>query len=469
MWSAINTFIPLLYGFGVFVLASRILGPKDFGTVALATGLSYVGTALCPGGFGEAIIQRLDITARHLDTVFWLCISSALLVYMVECLLAPWMAAFFNLPILAIFVPVISLRIIIDLAAVVPNALIAKSMSFHLSAIRSLISATIGGTVTVALLLLGYGLWALIVSQLLTSVVTVVAGFWTTKWRPRFTFSFADLGELAGYGLFSTASQNMTQVFAQNMQVLVGYFLGASQLGLYNFSTRVIAVFNNVVAGSLGAVAHPMFSGIQMDVDRVKRGFLMATFISSCISFPIFLGLASISDRLVPIIFGERWVSAVVLVKIQCALGLIACIGGLQAGLITSQGRANWWFYYQLLATIATIAIIIIFARYGLAIMMVAIAVKTYGFWFIPVRNCCTLLSMSIKEYLLNFRGPALGAASMGFLIYADRRLFIGVGNISGVLIDIVSGVIGYAAVICLFERKRIAALLHLIMRSRST
>jgi teichuronic acid exporter len=463
IWAALNALIPLIVGLGVFVVTSRLLTPRDFGVVALATGLALIGSAACPGGFGEAIVQKLEISSRHLDTVFWLCVSSSVIIFCIECALASPLAHFFKLPIIAILIPIIGTQLIANMAAVVPNALITRSLSFHLFALRTFIVSIIAGLITLALLFEGYGLWALVISQLTASFVTMIASFLTAKWRPHFNFSLLALKELSAYGLFSSGTQNISFAFLQNEQILVGLFLGVTQLGFYNFSKRVIAVLNSVVAGSLGSVAHPVFSSIQQDRDRVRRGFLSATFISSLVSFPVFIGLMFTADRLVPLVFGQRWDTAIILVKIQCALGLVSCIGFLQAGLITSQGKANWWFYYQLLATATTILVVITFARFGLVTMMTAMVIKTYCIWLIPVESSVRLLSMSKKDYFSNFKAPLLGTILMGLAIHMERKIFCTAGNLSGLIADAACGAAVYVAVILSVEWRRLNGLLSVI------
>jgi O-antigen/teichoic acid export membrane protein len=467
-WSAVNTIVPLLTAFGVFVVTSRTLTPTDFGIVALATGLALVGTALCPGGFGEALIQRLEVSADHLDTVFWLCVCSGCAVFLLECLLARSAASFFHMAVLVTLIPVIGSKLVADMAAVVPNALIARSLDFHLFAVRTVFVSVIAAAVAIGLLLAGYGIWSLVASQVLTSYVTMFAAFLASKWRPGRRFSHAALREMAGYGLYSAGTQNIGQLFTQNEQILVGFFLGTAPLGFYNFSKRVIAVFNGVVAGSLGAVAHPAFSGIQNDPERVRRGFLSATYVSSLLSFPVFLGLACVSDRIVPLFFGQSWRSAVPLVQVQCSLGLLGCIGAIQSGLITSQGKANWWFYYQLFAMLTTALLIATTARYGLFVMVSGIAIKTYLLWFIPVGCSVSLLSMRVVDYLVNFRTPMVGTIGMAVAIFAERRASGALTPIEGLFSDIAVGLVSYLALIFLMDRKRIGALFSRLLPRKS-
>jgi O-antigen/teichoic acid export membrane protein len=460
IWAGLNTLIPMLTSFGVLIVTSRMLTPSDFGVVALATGIALLGSAICPGGFGEAIVQRLELSPRHLDAVFWLCISCGCVVYFIECELAKAAARFFKVEIIAVLVPVIGSRLISDMAAVVPNALITRSMSFHIFAIRSLVASIVAAAITIGLLLKGYGLWALVVSQLTTSFVTAIASFLTTKWYPRLSFSFSALQELFGYGLFSSATQNITSLVAQNEQILVGFFLGTMQLGLYNFSKRVILVLNSVVSGSLGAVAHPMFSGIQNDTVRVRRAFLSAQFVSALLSFPIFIGLAFVSGRMVPIIFGHHWLSAVIFVQIQCALGLLTSIGALQAGLINSQGKANWWFYYQLLSNVTTIAVIAAFAHFGIRLMMTLLVIRAYAIQFIPIKISLMLLSMKASDYFWNFKAPLFGTILMGITIYVERFAFKNATGVRGLAIDIIFGAVSYSLGVLIVERQRIITIL---------
>lgn len=464
LWAGINTLIPMISSFGVLVVTSHILSPGQFGIVGLATGLALLGSAICPGGFGEAIIQRLELTPSHLNSVFWLCLSAGCAVFLVECEFAHAAAKLFKIESVAVLIPVISTRLISDMVAVVPNALIARSMHFHLFALRSLIVSSVASIITLVLVLSGYGLWALVLSQIMSSYITAIVSFLSVDWRPKWSFSLSALKELSGYGLYSSATLSVTSLMTQNEQIFVGYFLGTTQLGLYNFSKRVIDVLNGMIAGSLGAVAHPMFSGIQNETDRVRRGFLFATFVSSTIAFPVFSGLAITSDRIVPLIFGSHWVRAVPFVQIQCALGFIVCIGALQSGLITSKGKANWWFYWQLLANATTIIVIATFAHFGIKIMMIALVVRAYTLWFIPVKMTLSLLSMQATEYFWNFKAPLGGTILMLISIYAERWIVGRDGHFIGLVLDIVFGGMAYFSGVLLVERQRVEELLRIIL-----
>src|SRR5687768_7436008 len=84
-WSLVSSFVPAALGFLVFLASSRVLSPAEFGIVAFAVSIASVGVAIAPAGFREALIQRQKVSPAHLDTVFWLCLGAALLIFGVFC------------------------------------------------------------------------------------------------------------------------------------------------------------------------------------------------------------------------------------------------------------------------------------------------------------------------------------------------------------------------------------------------
>ena len=62
----------------VFILAA-ILGPTDFGVVALAFVYVEFLRMLLDQGFNAALIQRKNLTRLHLDSVFWMVLAASLL------------------------------------------------------------------------------------------------------------------------------------------------------------------------------------------------------------------------------------------------------------------------------------------------------------------------------------------------------------------------------------------------------
>jgi teichuronic acid exporter len=462
-WSAINIIVPTLGSLSVFVVTSRMLTPADFGIVAVAGTLAAAASALVPVGFGDAIVQRMDKNPAFLDSVFWLCVLAGTVLYAILVLLAGDAARFYGAPLLTVIVPVLGLRVIADAAAVVPLALVTKALSFHLIALRTVITTLVSATVSIGLILLGSGLWALVASILANSVVATVAMFWSTGWMPRLRFSVRDIVALAGYGAFASGTRIVTFIGTQADQAVVGFVLGTTQLGLYNFARRTFSLLKDETSGAMSTVAHPLFAGIQNDRSRVRRGFLSATFLSSVIAFPVFVGLACVADRAIPLVCGPQWTGALHPIQILCALGMLSCIGSLQAGLITSLGRANWWFYYQVVVSLLNIPIIALFAHDGTSVLLIIIVAKAYLFWPVTVAMTLRLLAMRPGAYLAQFVAPLVSAIAMGGVIFAGRRLLPEMPVPAALATDIALGAAAYAIVLTASARQRVKDLVLML------
>jgi teichuronic acid exporter len=467
-WSAINIIVPTVGSLSVFVVTSRMLTPADFGIVAVAGTLAAAASALVPVGFGDAIVQRLDKNPAFLDSVFWLCLMTGSALYAILVLLSGEASRFYGTPVIAAIVPVLGLRVIADAAGVVPLALVTKALSFHLIALRTLITTIVSATISIGLILLGFGLWALVASILANSVVAAVAMFWSTRWTPRLRFNPRDIAALAGYGAYASGTRIVSFIGTQADQAVVGFVLGTMQLGFYNFARRTYSLVNDVTSGAMSTVAHPLFAGIQDDRGRVRRGFVSATFLSSVIAFPIFVGLACVADRAIPLVCGPQWAGALHPLQILCALGMLTCIGSLQAGLITSLGQANWWFYYQLVSALLNVPLIVLFARDGTSVLLLMLVGKGYLFWPVSVAMTLRLLSMRPGEYLVQFIPPLLSALIMGCVIFGGRRLLPEMPVPLALAVDVALGGAAYALVLVALARRRVVDLVVMLRGMRS-
>ena len=206
-WSAVNVIVPTALNSAVFIVSSRFLTPEDFGIVALALSFVMFASAIAPAAYGEAIIQLSKVRRSHLDSVFWMCSVFGIVLYGLLVMFGHTIASLSGHLSILPFLPVLGLRLFFDLGAVVPNALIARSMSFHLIALRTTIATVISSVLCITLLLLGYGIWALAISQITVSATSGVAAFIGARWKPGFQFRLEALRELSSYGIFASGNR----------------------------------------------------------------------------------------------------------------------------------------------------------------------------------------------------------------------------------------------------------------------
>jgi teichuronic acid exporter len=465
LWSMLSSFAPAAFGIIVFMATSRVLGPAEFGIVAFAASIATFGMAVAPAGFRDALIQRETITPRHLDAVFWLCVGVAALIYAVIALAAGPIASSYGEPELALLIPFIGLRVVFDMAAAVPNGLLVRSMSFRKIAMRTAAASLVAAIGCLTLLWFGFGLWALAFSQLATSIVTCAGALIASRWRPGFSFDLKALGELRAFGLFSTGNHFITTISID--QMLVGVLLGPAGLGIYGFSRRIFQILTDLITGALNLVSYSLLSSMQQERDKLRAAYLLGTFASSIIAFPIFSGLGLIAADLIPFAFGPQWTEAVPVVQALSALGLLSAVGVLQASLVKSQGQADLWFYYLAGKQAVAVLYIFLFSSWGVSALTNALVVQNFIMWLPTVYMVVRLLGISPWAYLANFMLPVFatlvmlgaGALVQSQLAGADPVIRLG-ATVGG------CGLV-YAAVVLLLGRRKLLEIRATLGRRR--
>lgn len=456
-WSALNTGSALLISVIVFIITSRLMGPQEFGVVALAISIITVVGCATPGGFGEAIIQRVEIADEHLDTVFWLCVGSGLIFFVPIVLLADTVAEIAGEPILTLLLPYFGVKMILDLVAVVPQALIVRAMKFKHIAARTAIGNSISGLICILMALNGYGVWALAMAPMITSVVSLAILVWAARWMPGFRVRVSAVRDLLRFGLF--ASANNALYFLNIDRLVLGFLAGPAVLGLYFLGKRLFDLLNGVTSGVIQPVTTVFFASIQKEPDthiRALRNALRATVI---ISFPVFGGLLSVADSAVPLVLGDHWIPAVPAVQAFAIIGLFAALVATSHALATGLGRADLPFIVDLLRNLLAVLAILLFLNQGFLAVMAALvaahAVMLPGTFLIARK----LTGVSLRQYLEPLVMPMLGTVAMCAVLQVLPGLLPEAGPAMILTAQIVVGATVYLGIMLSLSGREIAEL----------
>lgn len=415
LWSGLNALLPAASGLIVFLVVSRVVSPEEFGFVAFAVAIVGAIGAFSPAGFGDALVQRSDLGSSHLNATFWLCLLWSVVLYVLAVALAGPLSILLNDPMLAVLMPVIGLRLILDLAAVVPTALLSRKMEFRQLAVRTLISSVVSLAACLLVLWMGYGFWALVMSQLIGALVVCAVSWLSISWRPTWGIDRQALRDLTGFGGFASGSRLITTINVD--QLMIGAFMGSTTLGLFYFARRIFQMLNDVLTGALAAVSYPLLSSMQAEPEKLRETYLATAFLSSALSFPIFIGFALVADQIVPLVFGSQWQGAIPALQAFCAIGLLSCIGILQAALIRAKGRADWWMWYQVVKQVLTVLVVLALFPFGISAVVIGIAIMTWLVWPFVANAVGRMIDLPLHHYLAQFIPPLLGSLIMAAVV----------------------------------------------------
>ncbi|MCH7846845.1 MAG: lipopolysaccharide biosynthesis protein [Planctomycetes bacterium] len=339
-----------------FVLAA-ILGPEDFGTVAMAIAYIIFIEMFVAQGMGAAIIQRKDLSREHLDSVFWLVVAASIVLCGVSVLVSPWWAAVNHLPELGSVIAFLSLSVPIKGLSVVQEALLQRKMDFRNLALLRGAALIIGGAVGVTMAIRGFGVWALVGQQLVGSALATAVMWKVSDWRPRLFFSWRRARELFGFSGGMFASQLGVYTASQSDAILMGLFFGPVAVGLYRLATRLMEAVLDIGTRSIQTVALPHFCSLQDDAPRLRAAVLSCIRLSATITIPAMTLLALASDELM-MLLGEKWAPAAGVLKIVVFMGMAKALTLFTGPLLLANGRAGTVAVLVWILAIATAGII---------------------------------------------------------------------------------------------------------------
>src|SRR5262249_39356937 len=185
----------------VLVILTRLLGPADFGLVSAALVVITFSLNFSQLGLGPALVQRPDLTPRHISSAFYASVGFGFLVAAIIWVGSPLIAQFFRMEHLTPVVRALSLVFPITGVSMVSESLLQRELRFRELANRDIYAYGIGyGLVGVVLALLGWGVWALVLAQVAQATVRTAVLLRSAPVRISSPPSWASFWELMDYG-----------------------------------------------------------------------------------------------------------------------------------------------------------------------------------------------------------------------------------------------------------------------------
>ena len=145
LWSAIERFSVQGIQFFLSIIIARLVLPSDYGMIAMVMIFLSIAQTLIDSGFSTALIQKQDRNDEDYSTVFYFNLALGILLYIVLYWVAPFIASFYNLPVLTIVIRIIGLNLIFISLSIIYRAKLTIESDFRKQALISLISVLISG------------------------------------------------------------------------------------------------------------------------------------------------------------------------------------------------------------------------------------------------------------------------------------------------------------------------------------
>ena len=360
----------------VFVLA-RLLTPRDFGIIALASATMALIDIFSALGLRQALLRIAEPERAHLDTAWTIQLILMTLLAALLAALAPVAAAFFQEPVLAPVIAVLSLRFVLAGLTNIGIVEFDRHLQFgkDLQMRLTVRLAALAGTVAAAVLLRSY--WALAIGLLLQSVLHVAASYRFHPYRPRFCLS--KQAELLNVSLWFFLSYVAQVVQTQAERLAVGMFAPIHAVGLYSVSKDFSSIFTLEIATALNRVTFVTTAkrAAAPHEEPERAAAMLGAY--AMIAAPMGFGLAAVAEDAVFLLFGAQWLAAAPLLQLIAPASALYAVYKLIASSLQAMGlarRAAIMSCTGALATVAALFAISAAAGDGRSIAAAALAVN---------------------------------------------------------------------------------------------
>ena len=144
------------------VIMARLLGPAQFGLVAMVTIVTGLYGLFTSAGLSSATVQRGTITLEQISTLFWvnMLVGAALCALCLAS--APVFVAFYDEPRLFWITVVMAIDFLVNAAGVQHIAILQRELRYVTISVMEVLSQVVSIAAGVTLAVAGFGYWALV-------------------------------------------------------------------------------------------------------------------------------------------------------------------------------------------------------------------------------------------------------------------------------------------------------------------
>lgn len=303
-------------------------------------------------GLGAAVIQKHHATARQLSTLFWINILLGILICLFMQAASPIIADYFQTKELEGKIRLLSILFLIAPIGQQSQYLMQRDLSFQLLGKVETISTIFSFSLLIGLLFLteqnpvNVYVWSQVSLYSLKGILYYIC--YLPKWKPSFVLDIKDCKEFFSFGIYQLLSRLVNRLGSNIDMLLIGRFIGMEALGLYNLVYQIVTIPVLKLNPIITRVAFPVFAKDKNNNQALETGYLHMTKLLAIVSFPLLLGLYSVSDLVIPLFFGEQWIEAIPILQIMIIVGILRVLMNPNGSIILAKGKANIAFYWDL-------------------------------------------------------------------------------------------------------------------------
>ena len=464
LWQALEQFGTRFVHFVVAIVLARLLGPEEFGTIALLSIFMFFASLLVDSGFGKALIQEEDVQAIDYDSIFYVNLVIGVLIYCLLFFAAPRIADFYRKPILVSVLRWSALSIVLTGCKVVQAAILERAMRFNCSFWISSVSTIVSGAVGVGMAYAGFGIWSLVASGLSGSLSSTIVMWIVVGWRPRLAFSIQRVKKLFSFGSKLLASWTIGAVANQAYGPIIGKCYSAADLAFFNRGESLPTTVMGSVEAVISRVMFPALASVQNEKERLVALTRQMMSFNTMLIFPAMIGLAALAEPTIRLLLTDKWIASVPFLQLACAFYACRPINVANVQVIQACGEGGLYFRLEVIKTVISLLLLLISLKLGIIAIAVGRVVSTILAVLINMMPCSRIIGYTCRMQFTDLLPYMVAAGLMGAVLW-PLASGLKLPSLCLLLILIPLGAVLYAVLLWMMKADAFVYALNLLRR----
>lgn len=354
-----------LLGFVTDLILARLLSPADFGVVSFAMILIGAFSLVQDLGVPTAIVYGQSDISSVGGTALTINVLAATLLFGVTVLASPLVASFGKSAELRPIAIVLAVSLVVSSLGSVQEALLVKELAFRRKFMPDVLPLFISGFASIAFALVGFGVWSIVLGNLISAGTSTILLWWVTSIRLRPGFDRTVAAELIRYGKHVSMTTVIGFIGLNVDYLIIGHSLGAFRLGIYTMAFTIATLPSTAISQVAAQAVFPAYSRIKDDRVALSQLFATVFHLISLVAIPAGIGIFICGPAFTSVLLSAKWATVVNPLRVLAIYGMLRAVAWTFPPAYKAVGRPDVEWKVTLVKVLVLTPLIVLSLRYG--------------------------------------------------------------------------------------------------------
>lgn len=311
IWTSGGQFLTVIVNLSINIVLAKFLSPDQFGVMGIIMFFVLLGDVLAKGGLSGALIRMEKVNPLDYSTVFVFNLIVSTILYIILWISSEQISIYYGHNEIEILLRITGLTLIVNAFQLINITNLVRSWKFKERFIFEFSSTLIASIISVVLALNDFGIWALALLPLNTSLFLTIFLILSEGFHGGYMFSFKSFKKTYKFGVNTTLASLIETTFENIYSLVLGRYFSVTQVGYFYQAQKLQKVPNNILNSFSQRVLFPVLSKSQNNKLEFSRVYNKVN-----ILFTVFVGLFGLfififSKPIILLLFGSKWLGSV--------------------------------------------------------------------------------------------------------------------------------------------------------------